>query len=119
MDHYYVKSDKEIQSGHHFLSMEFKPTGKPDLANGKGAPGTVELLVDGKLVGSGDIPVTAPYRIGQGAAMLVGADTGGSVTPEYKAPYHFTGTLKRVIVDLSGEHVEDYEATMRIALAKQ
>jgi arylsulfatase len=119
MDYYYVKSDKDIMGGDHFLSMEFEPTGKPDFANGKGSPGTVKLLVDGKEIGRGDIAVTAPFRLGQGAAMLVGADTGGSVTPDFKAPFHFTGTLKRVIVDLSGEHVEDYEATMRIALAKQ
>ena len=119
MDHYIVKSEKEIQSGQHFLSMEFEPTGKPDFANGKGSPGTVKLLVDGEVIGHGEIPVTAPFRLGQGAAMLVGADTGGPVTPEYKAPFHFTGTLKRVIVDLSGEHIEDYEATMRVALAKQ
>jgi len=51
--------------------------------------------------------------------MLVGADSGGTVSPEYKAPFHFTGALKRVIVDVSGEHVEDYEAVMKVALAKQ
>jgi arylsulfatase len=119
MDHYYVKSDKQILGGRHFLSMEFEPTGKPDFANGKGAPGIVTLLVDGIEIGGGDIPVTAPFRLGQGAAMLVGADTGGTVTPEYKAPFYFTGALKRVIIDVSGEQVEDYEAAMRVALAKQ
>jgi hypothetical protein len=41
--------------------------------------------------------------------MLVGADTGAPVTPEYKPPFRFTGRIHRVIVDLSGEHVEDYE----------
>jgi arylsulfatase len=75
--------------------------------------------VDGKEIACGDIPVTAPYRLGQGAAMLVGADTGGTVTPDYKSPFHFTGVLKRVIVDIGGEHVEDYEAAMKVALAKQ
>jgi len=119
MTHYYAKTDNNIPSGNHFLSVQFEPTDKPDLANGKGAPGNVRLLVDGKEIGRGDIPVTAPFRLGQGAAMLVGADTGGSVTPEYKAPFHFTGVIKRVIVDVSGDHVEDYEAAMRIALAKQ
>jgi arylsulfatase len=79
----------------------------------------VTLLVDGIEIGGGDIPVTAPFRLGQGAAMLVGADTGGTVTPEYKAPFYFTGALKRVIIDVSGEQVEDYEAAMRVALAKQ
>ncbi|MGB7946966.1 MAG: hypothetical protein WCH75_04715 [Candidatus Binatia bacterium] len=51
--------------------------------------------------------------------MLVGADVGAPVSPEYKPPFKFTGTIKRVIVDVSGKHVEDYEAQMRMALAKQ
>jgi arylsulfatase len=50
---------------------------------------------------------------------LPSAITGASVTPEYKPPFHFTGTIKRVIVDVGGEHVEDYESQMRIVLAKQ
>jgi hypothetical protein len=44
---------------------------------------------------------------------------GAPVTPEYKSPFHFTGAIKRVIVHVSGEHDEDYEAQMRIVLAKQ
>lgn len=51
--------------------------------------------------------------------MLVGADTGATVTPEYQPPFRFTGALKRVIVDVSGEHVTDHQAQMRIILAKQ
>ena len=117
--HYYVKSAAALPVGHHFLSMEFEPTGKPDIARGKGAPGIVKLLVDGQEIGRGDLPVTSPLRLGQGAAMLVGADAGAPVTPEYRPPFRFTGTIKRVIVDISGEHVEDYEAEMRLVLARQ
>jgi len=118
-NHYYVKSEQTIPVGHHFLSMEFEPTGKPDIAKGKGAPGIVKLLLDGKEIQRGQIPVTSPFRLGQGAAMLVGSDAGSPVTPEYQSPFRFTGTIKRVIVDISGEHVEDYEAQMRFMLAKQ
>jgi arylsulfatase len=75
--------------------------------------------VDGTEVGRGELPITTPNRLAQGGAMLVGADTGASVTPEYQPPFRFTGEITRVIVDVSGEHVEDYEAQMRIALAKQ
>jgi hypothetical protein len=119
LNYYYVKSQDVVPVGRHFLSMEFEPTGEPDVKNGKGAPGIVKLLVDGKEVGRGELPVTTPLRLAQGGAMLVGADVGAPVTPEYKPPFKFTGTIKRVIVDVSGEHVEDYEAQMRIALAKQ
>lgn len=116
---FYVKSADAVPSGHHFLGMEFEPTGKPAFAKGQGAPGTVKLFVDGKEVGSADLPMTTPNRLAQGGAMLVGADTGSSINPKYKAPFHFTGTIKRVIVDVSGERVEDYETAMRVFLAKQ
>ena len=114
-----VRSDERVPTGRHFLSVEFTPTGEPDIKNGKGTPGTVTLLVDGAQVGRGEFPVTTPIRLAQGGAMLVGADTGSSVTPDYGPPFRFDGRIHRVIVDVSGEHVEDYEAQMRIALAKQ
>jgi arylsulfatase len=119
VDVYYVKSSVKVPAGHHFLSMEFEPTGKADVKHGKGTPGTVKLLIDGKEVGRGTFPVTTPLRLAQGGAMLVGADTGATVTPEYSSPFRFTGTIKRVFVDVSGEHVVDHEAEMRVALAKQ
>jgi arylsulfatase A-like enzyme len=119
MAHYHVRSNDAVPAGHHFLSVEFEPTGEADFKTGRGTPGTVKLLIDGAEAGRGDLPVTSPLRLGQGAAMLVGADTGGSVTPEYQPPFRYTGTIRRVIVDISGEHVEDYEAQMRIAMARQ
>ncbi len=114
-----VRSDDRVPAGRHFLSVEFAPTGQPDVKNGKGTPGTVTLFVDGTEIGRGEFPVTTPIRLAQGGAMLVGADTGSSVTPDYDPPFKFDGRIHRVIVDVSGEHVEDYEAQMRIALAKQ
>jgi arylsulfatase A-like enzyme len=119
VEYFYVKSRDSVPTGHHFLSMEFAPTGKPDFTKGKGSPGTVKLLVDGKETARGELSVTSPNRLAQGGAMLIGCDTGATVTPEYQAPFRFTGAIKRVIVDVSGEHVEDYEAQMRIVLATQ
>jgi arylsulfatase len=119
LDYLYVKSEKELPSGAHFLSMQFEPTSKPDIAKGKGVSAKVTLLVDGNPIASGELPHTIPLRPGQGGAMIVGVDPGSPVCPEYKPPFRFTGGIKRVIVDVSGEHVEDYEAQMRIALAKQ
>jgi arylsulfatase len=119
LDVYTVKSTDKVPAGRHFLSVEFAPTGAADPKNGKGTPGTVTLFVDGNEVGKGDLPVTTPIRLAQGGHMLVGADNGSSVTPDYDPPNPFTGTIHRVIVDVSGEHVEDYEAQMKIALAKQ
>jgi arylsulfatase len=119
LQYMYARSAAAVPIGHHFLSMEFEPTGEPDRKHGKGTPGLVKLLVDGEEVGRAHFPVTTPNRLGQGAAMQVGVDGGGSVTPEYKAPFRFTGEIVRVIIDVSGEHVVDHEAEIRVILAKQ
>jgi hypothetical protein len=34
-------------------------------------------------------------------------------------PFRFSGEIERAIVDVSGEHVADYESEMAMALAKQ
>ena len=118
-ERYTVTSDTPVPAGDHFLSMEFEPTGPADVANGKGTPGTVTLLVDGKEIGRGDIPVTAPLRLGQGAQMLVGADEGAPVTNAYKPPFPFSGAIHRITFDVSGEHVVDHDLAIRVALRKQ
>jgi arylsulfatase len=118
-DHYYVESKDAVPAGAPLPELQFTPTGKADPAKGKGAPGTIRLLVDGKEVGRGDLPVTIPLLLGLGAGVSVGADTGSPTTPEYKPPFRFTGTLKRVQVDTSGELVEDKAAKFRAMLARQ
>jgi arylsulfatase A-like enzyme len=119
LDYFYVKSKDILPSGKHFLSMQFEPTGKPDLKNGRGVPAKVTLLVDGQEVAGDNLPYTVPIRLGQGGAMLVGMDAGSPVSPEYKPPFKYAGGLKRVIVDVSGEAVVDHEAEMKIYLRKQ
>lgn len=119
IDYFYVKADTPLPAGKHFLSMQFEPTGKPDMKNGKGVPAKVTLLVDGKPVATDQLPHTVPIRLGQGGAMLVGMDSGSPVCPEYKPPFKYQGRLRRVIVDLSGEAVVDHEAEMRAFMRKQ
>ena len=118
-ERYYVKSDEKVPEGHHFLTVEFEPTGPADIDNGKGVPGKVTLLVDGQEIGRGEFPVTSPLRLGQGAQMLVGADAGAPVSPESDPPFAFTGEIKRIVVDVSGESVVDHRLAMRVALRKQ
>ncbi len=119
LDYFYVKAKDLLPSGKHFLSMQSETIGKPDVAHGKGAPAKITLLVDGKAIATGKLPYTIPLRAGQGGAMVVGVDPGSPVNPEYRPPFKFTGSLKRVIVDVSGEGVSDHEAEMRVYLHKQ
>ena len=50
------------------LRYEFEPTGKPDIANGKGTPGRAQLYINGKLVGQADFPFTVPLMLALAAA---------------------------------------------------
>jgi arylsulfatase len=44
----------------------------------------------------------------------VGKDSASAVTPEYVAPFPFSGgTIDKVVMDLSGDHFVDHEATVR------
>jgi arylsulfatase len=113
-----VSSPDAIPSGAHELRFEFEPTGKPDLSHGKGAPGRLQLYVDGKLVATADAPVTTPFALNPGA-LTCGANPGSPVTPDYTSPFRFTGTLHKVTIDLSGDLIIDSESEMRLAMARQ
>jgi arylsulfatase len=115
-----VQSDTAIPDGDHIFSFEFTPTGKADISKGKGVPASIKLFVDGSPVGSGNLPVTIPLQLGLAAGVCVGADAGSPVMDtDYKAPFPFTGTVKKAFVDVTGEPVEDMAAKMRMYLARQ
>jgi arylsulfatase A-like enzyme len=117
--YYYVESNVAVPEGRHKLRFEFEVTGKPDIRNGKGAPGRGQIYIDGKLVGQADIPLTMPLSLGLGGGIVCGADTGASVTPKYKPPFKFNGKLHSVTVDVSGELIKDADAEMRKVMAHQ
>ena len=112
-------SDTTIGDGRHELRFEFEPTGQPDLAHGKGTPAHAQLYIDGKLVGQGDLPVTIPLDIGITEGLTCGRDDGSTVTTDYHAPFAFTGRLEKVVVDVSGDLIEDKSAQMRSVMAHQ
>ena len=117
--HFKVQSDKPIPEGDHIFSVQFAPTGPADIPKGKGVPAKITLLIDGAPVGSGDLPVTIPLSIGLAGGVCVGRDAGSPVMPNYKSPFAFTGTVKKVLVDITGEAVEDKAAQMKVYLARQ
>ena len=108
-----------VPEGDHIFSFEFTPTGKPDIPKGKGVPANIKLFVDGKEVGQGDLPVTIPINLGISAGVSVGANAGSPVMSDYESPFAFTGTVKKAMVDVTGEPIEDMAAKMRMYLARQ
>jgi arylsulfatase len=116
---FHLESDTAVPEGRHKLRYEFEPTGKPDIAVGKGTPGRAQLYIDGKLVGQTDYPVTIPLSFSLAGGFQAGCDSGSPVTDRYVSPFPFSGTLYGVTVDLSGELIEDKDATMKMLLARQ
>jgi arylsulfatase len=114
-------SNAGLPEGDHIFSFEFIPTGPSDFAKGKGTPADIKLLIDGKVVGEGKLPITIPIQPGLGAGLVLGADTGSPVmlAEDYKPPFAFTGTIKKALVDISGDTTDDFEAKVKMYLARQ
>ncbi len=118
-DLFEVSSREPVPPGSHRLRFEFEPTGDPDFAAGKGSPGRLQLYIDGDLVGQTDAPHTTPifYEL---EGLTCGYDGGAPVLAGvYESPFEFTGTIRSVTVDLSGELITDEEAEMARIMAQQ
>ena len=62
------------------------------------------LSVNGKQVGIGKIPVTCPLAYSlSGDGLCCGRDTLTPVSADYHDEYVFTGTIRRVIVDIGND----------------
>ena len=69
-----------------------------------GFDGTLTLYIDDQQVGSGEIVTQPGYFCLVGDGICVGRDSASPVTPDYTAPFRFTGgTIDKVVVDVSGE----------------
>jgi arylsulfatase len=94
---YRVTSNEKLAPGTHTIKFNFKYDGP-----GSGKSGVGTLLVDGKQVAQGKIERTIPTRFSLDETMDVGEDTGTPVVEDYvaKMPFKFTGTLKKVVIEL-------------------
>jgi arylsulfatase A-like enzyme len=114
-----VISQSDVPEGRRILRFEFETTGEAAPRDGRGAPGLGQLYVDGTLVGQAEIPVTIPLLIGIGGGLACGHNPHSPVTSTYKPPFPFTGDIRQVTVDVSGELIRDDEAVMRAVMARQ
>jgi len=118
LEEFTVTSTVDVREGESTLRYEFEPTGPPDIRNGLGAPGRGQLYINGELVGNNEFATTVPLTFGI-EGLSCGYDFGEAVSHEYHAPYTFTGSIKHVTVDLSGDLIEDDESKMRMLMSQQ
>ena len=85
-DHTVVESDIDVPIGDSVLTARFR--------RGPGRGGWVEIAVDGVDCGRGDAALYMRMISSVGAS--VGYDHGSAVSPRYRSPFPFTGTLHEV-----------------------
>ena len=111
-----VESTEPIPTGQVVLSASFAREG-----DALPAEGTLTLHVGDRTVGEGRIKTqVGKFAIG-GEGLNVGLDGGEAVTDDYpgEAPWAFTGgTIKRVIIDVSGEPFVDLAKEAQMAYAR-
>jgi arylsulfatase len=79
-----------------------------------GTAGTLTLYVDDEPVGSGPVVTQPGYFCLTGDGICVGRDSASAVTPEYTAPFPFTGgVIDRVVLDVSGDGYANHEQQVR------
>ncbi len=107
-----VSSTVEMPTGDHVLAVRFTKTDEH--------AGKATLLVDGEPVGETVIPRFTPTRFSiTGEGLCCGFDTGMPVVDDYRPPFRFTGTLHRVVVDVSGEPFVDPRAEAELSVRAQ
>lgn len=103
-----ISSSSTVPAGRHVFTAEFIRDGvDPDT---RSAVGTLALYIDMEKVGEGRISTQPGSFSLTGDGLCVGRDSGSPVSPDYAAPFAFTGgTIDRVVIDVSGEYYVDHE----------
>ena len=88
------------------IRMEFAYDG-----GGFGKGGTVKLLVNGREVGTGRVEKTEAARFSADETFDIGCDTGSPVSADYRAPFRFSGKIKKVEIKLEEDKLTPAEQT--------
>jgi arylsulfatase A-like enzyme len=112
-----IRSEEQIPTGALVLSAVFDKDG-----DGMPTTGTLSLYIDDRKVGEGTI-ITQPGNFSLvGEGLNVGKDPADPITDDYPgaSPYAFTGgTIREVIVDVSGDAYIDLEKEALALMARE
>jgi len=109
-----VIADVELPHGAHVLVAEFAAAGPSVNPDMPGTQGVLSLYVDDQKVAEGPMITQPGYFCITGDGICVGRDSASAVTPEYSAPFMFTGgSIDRVVVDVSGDLYVQHENQVR------
>jgi arylsulfatase len=112
LEEHHVVSTDELTPGPHTLVFRFTRTGEHR--------GHATLLVDGMIVGGGEIPRFTPTRFSlTGAGLTCGRGTALAVTDVYSGCFPFGGGLQRVVVEVEGAAFWDPAGEAIVAIRSQ
>ena len=107
-----VGSDEIVAAGAHELAYAFTKT--------QGLSGSGRLLVDGRVVGEGEIPLFTPMQFSNtGGGLTCGYEVGPAIGDDYVVPFRCNATIRRVTVDVVGEHQRDPMAVFQAIMSEQ
>jgi arylsulfatase A-like enzyme len=107
-----IVSTREVPSGGHILSFRFDKTGEHK--------GTGTLLIDGEACGTCEIdPFTRTRFSITSDGLWCGHHTALPVCRDYRAPFRFTGTLRRVVVEVDGPPYVDPQSEAELSIRGQ
>jgi arylsulfatase len=92
LERYTVTSTEAAPSGSVRLRVEFTSAGPNS--------GTAALFINDKRVGEGRIARLVPITFGLSEGLTIGRDPSTPVTESYQSPFEFTGTIKKVVMEL-------------------
>jgi hypothetical protein len=106
---YRVSSTETPSSGYDTVSDEvaFEEGGKV------GTGDTVTLRVGEKVIGEGRFDRQVPYRFTVNETFGVGCDTITPISEAHESPCRFTGSINRVLVDVSVLEFQDLAALVK------
>jgi arylsulfatase A-like enzyme len=107
-----VEAQLRVGPGAHELAFSFERTGDHR--------GTGVLLVDGAEIGRGEIARFTPVRFSlTGAGLTCGRDPDLAVSPDYRAPFAFNGTIDHVVIEVDGDPYMDAAGEAEVAITTQ
>lgn len=97
--HYRIAGKKVLPPGKHTIVVNYQQAPHSGRSN---IGGDVTINIDGDQVAQGRVEKVVPFRFSTTETFDIGMDLGSTVSSSYydKAPYAFTGTIDKVVVDL-------------------
>lgn len=104
VDRHTVQAPDPLGPGRHVVTVDFNYDG-----GGVGKGGALTLSVDGKTVGSKQVPRSVAFRMSLDETLDIGVDTGTPVSEDYQLPFRFTGEVEKVTISLADHKLTEEE----------